>query len=83
MLKGLFKGLRHTCASHLIMKGCSIKDAQELLGHKTMTMRLRYAHLSQEQKKIAVNLLKGLTASNPGSRHETVTAQIAVTATAV
>jgi hypothetical protein len=65
------------------MKGGSIKDAQELLGHKTMTMRLRYAHLSQEHKKIAVNLLNGLTASNPGSRHETVTAQTPVTPAAV
>ena len=38
-----FHDLRHTFASHLIMRGASLKEAQELLGHKTMTMALRYA----------------------------------------
>jgi integrase len=46
----------------MIMRGASLKEVQEILGHKTMTMTLRYAHLSQEHKKKAVNLLKGLTA---------------------
>ena len=32
------------------------------MGHKTMNMTMRYAHLSQEHKKKAVNLLNGLTA---------------------
>jgi integrase len=56
-----FHDLRHTFASHVIMRGGSLKDVQELLGHKGMTMTLRYAHLSQEHKKKAVNLLNGLT----------------------
>ncbi len=47
----LFHDLRHTFASRLIMKGGTVKDLQELLGHKTMTMTLRYAHLSQHHKK--------------------------------
>ncbi|MEW6673438.1 MAG: site-specific integrase [Thermodesulfobacteriota bacterium] len=63
-----FHDLRHTFASQVIMKGGSLKDVQELLGHKTMTMTLRYAHLTQEHKKKAVNLLNGLTAC-----HKTVT----------
>jgi integrase len=58
-----FHDLRHTFASHVIMRGGSIKDVQELLGHRTMTMTLRYSHLSQEHKKKAVNLLNGLTRS--------------------
>jgi len=58
-----FHDLRHTFASHLIMRGASLKEVQELLGHKTMTMTLRYAHLSQEHKKKAVGLLNGLTGS--------------------
>lgn len=57
-----FHDLRHTFASHLAMQGATQKDLQELLGHKTMTMTLRYAHLSQEHKKKAVNLLNKLTA---------------------
>ena len=58
-----FHDLRHTFASHVIMRGGSLKDVQELLGHKTMSMTLRYSHLSQEHKKKAVNLLNGLTSS--------------------
>jgi hypothetical protein len=56
-----FHDLRHTFASHLVMRGASLKEVQELLGHKTMTMTLRYTHLSQEHKKKAVGLLNGLT----------------------
>ena len=56
-----FHDLRHTFASQVIMRGGTLKDVQELLGHKTMTMTLRYAHLSQEHKRKAVNLLNGLT----------------------
>jgi len=57
-----FHDLRNTFASQLIMKGGTLKDVQEQLGHKTMTMTLRYAHLLQHHKKKAVNLLNGLTA---------------------
>ena len=70
-----FRDLRHTFASQLTMKGGTLKDVQELLGHSTMTMTLRYAHLNQEHKKKAVNLLNGLTASKSekGFCHKTVT----------
>ena len=57
-----FKDLRHTFASHVLMRGGTLKDVQELLGHKNMSMTMRYAHLSQEHKNKAVNLLNGLTA---------------------
>ena len=68
-----FHDLRHTFASQMIMRGANLKDVQEILGHKTMTMTLRYAHLSQEHKKKAVNLLNGLTASAESECHKTVT----------
>jgi integrase len=52
-----FHDLRHTFASMILMAGGGLKDVQELLGHKTMAMTLRYAHLSQEHKMAAVRLL--------------------------
>lgn len=63
-----FHDLRHTFASQVIMRGGSLKDVQELLGHKTMTMTLRYAHLTQEHKKKAVNLLNSLTGAKKNSK---------------
>jgi len=66
-----FHDLRHTFASHMVMRGASLKDLQELLGHKSMSMVLRYAHLTQEHKKKAVNLLQGLTLID--SKNPTVT----------
>ncbi|MFA6412857.1 MAG: site-specific integrase [Syntrophales bacterium] len=64
-----FHDLRHTFASHMIMRGASLKEVQEILGHTTMTMTLRYAHLSQEHKLKAVNLLDGLTSPSVTKRH--------------
>ncbi len=49
--------LRHTFASHLAMKGVPLKTVQELLGHATIEMTMRYAHLSPEVKRDAVVLL--------------------------
>ena len=37
--------LRHTFASHLVMKGVPLKAVQELMGHATIEMTLRYSHL--------------------------------------
>jgi integrase len=68
-----FHDLRHTFASQMVMRGASLKDVQEILGHKTMTMTLRYAHLSQEHKQKAVNLLNGLTAAQNPSMSQNVT----------
>jgi len=68
-----FHDLRHTFASQLILHGGDLKDVQELLGHKSKTMMLRYAHLTQEHKKKAVNLLNSLTGHHKTDCHKTVT----------
>lgn len=44
---------RHTFCSWLAMAGVSIKEIQELAGHKTITMSARYAHLSPERSASA------------------------------
>ncbi len=49
--------LRHTFASRLVMAGVDIRTVQELMGHKTITMTLRYAHLSPAHQLEAVQRL--------------------------
>jgi integrase len=56
-----FHTRRHTFGSHLAIKGIPIKTIQELMGHKTITMTMRYAHLTEETKIEAVQVLNGLT----------------------
>jgi integrase len=41
-----FHDLRHCCASYLAMNGASVAEIAEILGHKTLAMVKRYAHLS-------------------------------------
>lgn len=43
-----FHGLRHTFASHWVMKGGDIFKLQKILGHASITMTQRYAHLAPE-----------------------------------
>jgi integrase len=52
-----FHDLRHTFASHLVMAGVNITTVRELLGHKTLTMTLRYTHLAPSHKVKAVDFL--------------------------
>jgi integrase len=41
--------LRHSTASYLAMNGASLAEIAEVLGHKTLAMVKRYAHLSEAQ----------------------------------
>ena len=56
--------LRHTSASHLLMRGASMKAVQEHLGHTTIAMTQRYSHLSRDFQKEEVNRLNGLCGEN-------------------
>jgi site-specific recombinase XerD len=46
--------LRHTFASRLVMAGVDIRTVQELLGHKSIVMTMRYSHLSTDHRAAAV-----------------------------
>jgi len=46
-----FHDLRHTAASLLASGGCDIITLQNLLGHKTLAMTQRYAHLIPDKHK--------------------------------
>lgn len=57
-----FHDLRHTFASHLIMRGANLRSVQELLGHKTARMTTRYTHLSAPHLQETVSLPEALMA---------------------
>jgi integrase len=42
-----FHDLRHSAASYLAMNGASLAEIAEVMGHKTLQMVKRYAHLSE------------------------------------
>lgn len=49
--------LRHTTASRLVMAGASLRDVADLLGHRTIQMTMRYAHLAEGHQAETVALL--------------------------
>ena len=52
-----FHDLRHTFASHLVMKGVDLRTVAKLLGHRDIKMTMRYAHLAPEHLQAAVDVL--------------------------
>ena len=60
----VFHTLRHTYISRLVMADVNIRTVQELAGHRTITMTMRYAHLGPEHKRRAVGLLDAEVTAN-------------------
>lgn len=66
-----FHDLRHTFASRLVMAGVDIRTVQELMGHKTIAMTLRYAHLSPDHKRKAMAALEErFSVKSPANFHD-------------
>jgi integrase len=49
--------LRHTCAAWLVSAGAALAEVRDLLGHSTVKVTERYAHLAPENVRVAVGLL--------------------------
>lgn len=64
--------LRHTFASRLVMAGVDLPTVKELMGHKTIDMTMRYAHLSVDHKRKAVDSLeRQFSTKSPANFHNT------------
>jgi integrase len=54
-----FHDLRHSAASYLAMNGATTAEIAEVLGHKTLQMVKRYAHLSDQHISDVVGRMNG------------------------
>jgi integrase len=61
-----FHDLRHTFASHMVMNGVDINTLKEILGHSSIAMTQRYAHLAPSFKKKAMRNIDTILSQNRG-----------------
>lgn len=52
-----FHDLRHSAASYLVMAGASLSEVGDVLGHKSVQMTKRYAHLADGHTKRVVTVM--------------------------
>lgn len=62
-----FHDLRHTCASYLAMNGATLAEIAEILGHKTLSMVKRYAHLSEAHSSKVVERMNATVFGSPSN----------------
>jgi integrase len=63
-----FHDLRHTFASHQKMAGVDDYTLMEIMGHSDFTMMRRYAHLTPEHKRKAIEMLPAWEANTTGPK---------------
>ena len=64
-----FHGLRHSFASHWVMRGGDLFKLQKILGHKNVQMTIRYAHLQPSAYAADYGRMSGMV---PGQGGEVV-----------
>lgn len=64
--------LRHTFASHLAMRNVPLHVVQQLLGHSTINVTMRYAHVAPSMLRSAIDAL------NPKMNYAATFGQVAV-----
>jgi integrase len=52
-----FHTCRHTCASWMVKQGVSLYLVQKVMGHSTIQVTERYAHLAPDQLQLAANAI--------------------------
>ncbi len=62
--------LRHHFASRLVQQGVPLNTVRELLGHGSMAMTIRYAHLAPNQRREAVDKLTRILTTHPVKEHD-------------
>ena len=60
-----FHDLRHSAASYLAMNGATLAEISEVLGHKTLQMVKRYAHLTEAHTSAVVRRMNTAIFGDP------------------
>jgi site-specific recombinase XerD len=62
---------RHTFASWLVMAGVDIRTVAQLMGHRTIQMTMRYAHLAPDHNQSAVDRLASFSREEVATKSAT------------